>query len=117
MKQSNGERTPLPVSRTGMRWVVGFKDDLGTKREFEFSNFGYTHDGEQSNFGYAVMEYAMELCKEQIITDVLLQHFQSDQIGLDRTNATTTSVALLQERPSKADIDFAKFVDKKKGVN
>ncbi|WP_019536245.1 hypothetical protein [Paenibacillus ginsengihumi] len=46
---------PLPVSGTGLRWVVAYTDDGGSQREFEFLNYGYTEGGDASNFGYAVM--------------------------------------------------------------
>lgn len=109
---------PLPVSGTGKRWVVAFTDDRGVSREFVFLNYGYTQGGDASNFGYAVMEYAMELGKEQIIEDVLLKYFRPDEIGLEeyRTNETKTSVLLKNERPPKGDDYYANFVDPKKGL-
>ncbi|MNO45084.1 hypothetical protein D3C76_353410 [compost metagenome] len=107
---------PLPTKGTGKWWAIAFTDDLGIEREFEFRNFGYSRGGDSSNFGFAVMEYAIGLCKEQIIADVLLQHFEPDQIGYQEnsTNDPKTSVSLLQEYPSNDN--YAKFVDKKKGI-
>lgn len=110
---------PLPVSGTGLRWVVGFTDDRGNERDFEFRNYGYTQGGDQSNFGYAVMEYAMSLGKEQIITDVLLKYFHPDEIGLqeeDSTNETKTSVLVMNEYPLKGDDYYTNFVHPKKGL-
>lgn len=109
---------PVPVSGTGLRWVVAFTDDRGFNREFEFLNYGYTQGGDASNFGYAVMEYAMELGKEQIIADVLLKYFRPDEIGLEeyKTNETKTSVLLKNERPPKGDDYYANFVNPQKGL-
>lgn len=109
---------PLPLSGTGLRWAVSFTDDRGIAREFEFRNYGYTQGGDQSNFGYAVMEYAMALGREQIIDDVLLKYFRQDEIGIDeyRTNETKTSVLVKLERPFKDDDDYANFVHPKKGL-
>lgn len=109
---------PLPVSGTGLQWVVNFTDDRGIERDFKFRNYGYTQGGDPSNFGYAVMEYAMSLGKEQIITDVLLKYFHPDEIGLqeDRTNETKTSVLVMNEYPLKGDDYYANFVHPKKGL-
>ncbi|MEK4510454.1 hypothetical protein [Paenibacillus sp. FSL K6-2524] len=109
---------PLPVRGSGLRWVLAFTDDRGFDREFTFKNYGYTQGGDQSNFGYAVMEYAMNLCEEQITTDVLLKYFHTDEIGLQeyRTNETKISVALINEYPPKGDDYYANFVDPQKGL-
>lgn len=109
---------PLPVSGTGLRWVVAYTDDGGSQREFEFLNYGYTEGGDASNFGYAVMEYAMNLGRERITQDVLLQYFQPDEIGVpeDETNEPETSVLLIFEYPPKGDDEYARFVDPRQGL-
>lgn len=109
---------PLPVSGTGIQWVVNFTDDRGIEREFKFRNYGYTQGGDPSNFGYAVMEYAVSLGKEQVITDVLLKYFHPEEIGLqeNRTNETKTSVLVMNEYPLKGDDYYVNFVHPKKGL-
>lgn len=110
---------PLPLRGTGYRWVLAFTDDRGMERKFGFLNYGYTKGGDAANFGYAVRDYAAELGQEQIVSEILLAHFQPEEVGWDayKTNSSHLSVAVLDEYISHDSEYYARFVDRKKGIS
>lgn len=109
---------PLPTKGTGYWWLLTFKDDRSIEREFEFRNYGYSSGGDAANFGYAVMDYAVDLGQEQIVSDVLLAHFQPEEIGWDayQTNSSHLSAVVHQEHITRDSEYYASFVDAKKGL-